>query len=67
VVGNIYVAKGANSVLQGFESISGQINVETKEPDNTDKLYFNAYMNSFGEKHINTNYAVKKNKWSNLT
>jgi len=35
VVGNIYVAKGANSVLQGFESISGQINVETKEPDNT--------------------------------
>ena len=67
VVGNIYVAKGANSVLQGFESISGQINVETKEPDNTDKIYFNAYMNSFGEKHFNTNYAVKKNKWSNLT
>lgn len=67
VVGNIYVAKGANSVLQGFESISGQINVETKDPDNTDKVYFNAYVNSFGEKHININYAVKKNKWSNLT
>jgi outer membrane receptor for ferrienterochelin and colicin len=67
VVGNIYVAKGANSVLQGFESISGQINVETNDPDNTDKVYFNAYVNSFGEKHINTNYAVKKNKWSNLT
>jgi len=67
VVGNIYVAKGANSVLQGFESISGQINVETKEPDNTDRLYFNTYVNSFGEKHINTNYAIKKNKWSNLT
>lgn len=67
VVGNIYVAKGANSVLQGFESISGQINVETKDPDNTDKVYLNAYVNSFGEKHINTNYAVKKNKWSNLT
>lgn len=67
VVGNIYVAKGANSVLQGFESISGQINVETKEPDNTDRLYFNTYMNSFGEKHLNSNYAIKKNKWSNLT
>ena len=67
VVGNIYVAKGANSVLQGFESISGQINVETKEPDNTDQLLLNSYINSFGEKHVNANYAIKKKKWSNLT
>ena len=67
LVSNIYVAKGANSVLQGFESISGQINVETKEPDNTDRLLLNSYINSFGEKHLNSNYAIKKNKWSNLT
>lgn len=67
VVGNIYVAKGANSVLQGFESISGQINVETKEPDKTDRLLLNGYVNSFGEKHVNLNHAIKKNKWSNLT
>ncbi len=67
VVDNIYVAKGANSVLQGFENISGQINVTTKDPANTDKLYLNAYMNSFLEKHINANYAVKSGDWSNLT
>ncbi len=67
LVDNIYVAKGANSVLQGYESISGQINVETKEPDNTDKLYVNAFINSFAEKHLNANYALRKNKWSNLT
>jgi outer membrane receptor for ferrienterochelin and colicin len=67
VVDNIYVAKGANSVLQGYESISGQINVETKEPDKTDKLYVNAFVNSFAEKHLNANYAFRKNKWSNLT
>jgi len=67
LVDNIYVSKGANSVLQGFESISGQINVETKEPDNTDKLLLNAYINNFSEKHFNANYAVKKGKWSNLT
>ncbi len=67
LVNNIYVSKGANSVLQGFESISGQINIETKEPDQTDKLFLNAYINSFSEKHINANYAVKKGKWSNLT
>lgn len=67
LVDNIYVAKGANSVLQGYESISGQINVETKEPDNTDHLYVNAFVNSFAEKHVNANYAFRKNKWSNLT
>lgn len=67
LVDNIYVSKGANSVLQGFESISGQINVETKEPDNTDRLLLNAYLNNFMEKHINANYAFKRNKWSNLT
>ena len=67
LVDNIYVSKGANSVLQGFESISGQINVETKEPDKTDKLFLNTYINSFSEKHLNANYAAKKGKWSNLT
>jgi outer membrane receptor for ferrienterochelin and colicin len=67
LVDNIYISKGANSVLQGFESISGQINVETKDPDQTDKLYLNAYVNSFSEKHLNANYAVSKGKWSNLT
>lgn len=67
LVDNIYVSKGANSVLQGYESISGQINVETKEPDNTDQLYLNVYMNNFMEKHLNANYAVSKEKWSNLT
>lgn len=67
LVENIWVAKGANSVLQGYESISGQINVLTKEPDKTEKLLLNGYINNFGEKHLNANYAFKKNKWSNLT
>lgn len=67
LVENIWIAKGANSVLQGYESISGQINVMTKEPDHTDKLLLNGYINNFGEKHLNSNYAFKKNKWSNLT
>ena len=67
LVDNIYVSKGANSVLQGYESISGQINVETKEPEKTDRLLLNAYMNNFLEKHFNANYAFKQGKWSNLT
>lgn len=67
LVDNIYVSKGANSVLQGYESISGQINVETKEPDKTDRLLLNAYMNNFLEKHLNANYSFDRGKWSNLT
>ncbi len=67
LVDNIFVSKGANSVLQGYESISGQINVLTKKPDATDKLLVNIYMNSFLEKQLNVNYAFQKNKWSNLS
>ena len=67
LVDNIYVSKGANSVLQGFESICGQINVETKEPDEAERLFVNAYINSFWEKHLNVIGTIKKEKWSNLS
>lgn len=67
LVNRIYVAKGANSVLQGYESISGQINVITKKPDETDVLLLNAYMNSFLERQFNANITFQKDKWSQLT
>jgi len=67
LVKNIFISKGANSVLQGFESISGQINVITKDPSSTDKLFLNVYANSFAEKQFNANFALKSGKWSNLT
>jgi len=67
LVDNIFVAKGANSVLQGFESISGQINVMTKDPGEANKLFINAYVNSFSEKQFNAIYTIKNTKWSNLT
>ena len=67
LVENIFVSKGANSVLQGYESISGQINVITKDPASSEKLLLNVYMNSFFEKQINANYTFKKGKWKNIT
>jgi outer membrane receptor for ferrienterochelin and colicin len=66
MVNNIYISKGSNSVLQGFESISGQINVETKDPANTDKLLVNGYINNFMEKHFNVNYAFKVKEWTSI-
>lgn len=66
IVDQIHVSKGANSVVQGFESISGQINVETRSPANTDKLFVNAYWNSFNEKHFNANAAFGGKNWRNM-
>ncbi|MFY8127508.1 MAG: TonB-dependent receptor [Chitinophagaceae bacterium] len=69
LVDNIFVAKGANSVLQGFESISGQINVIPKTPTTGESLLLNMYTNNFMEKHFNINYATKlgkSKKWSTL-
>ena len=66
LVDNIYISKGANSVLQGHESISGQINVETKKPNASEKLFANVYMNSFLEKHLNLATNFKRGKWHSL-
>lgn len=67
VVNNIWVTKGANSVLQGYESISGQINVITRDGSNAEPLYLNGYINSFGERHLNASATIGRNKWSNYT
>ena len=66
LVSNIFVAKGANSVLQGYESISGQINVITKDPDLQAPLFLNAYVNSFGERQLNADASFKLGGWKNL-
>lgn len=65
----IAVSKGTTSVLQGFESISGQINLESKQADKAERLFVNAYVNSFGEAHFNTNLATavgKRKKWHTI-
>ncbi len=61
----IDVGKGAGSVVNGYESMSGQINVEFKKPESSEPLYLNAYVNSFGRHELNFNKATKlKNNWS---
>ena len=69
LIENIFVSKGANSVLQGYEGIAGQINLVTKTPEKSDAFFANIYINSFAEKHINFNYATlvgKKKKWGTI-
>jgi len=62
---SIDVGKGAGSVVNGFESMTGQINLEFKKPENSEKLYINAYANSFGRTELNVNTSFKlTDKWS---
>jgi hypothetical protein len=52
-VKNIYITKGVGSVTSGYESMAGQINVAMKNPDNAERLYFNAYAGSGGRTELN--------------
>jgi outer membrane receptor for ferrienterochelin and colicin len=62
---SIDIIKGMGSVVNGYESISGQVNVRLKEPDKTDRLLFNAYVNDFGKFDLNVNTSARISpKWS---
>ncbi|MEQ9299484.1 MAG: TonB-dependent receptor [Cyclobacteriaceae bacterium] len=62
---SIDVGKGAGTVVNGYESMTGQINVELKKPENSERLYLNSYINSFGRAEVNVNHARDLNDhWS---
>lgn len=64
-VEGIQLIKGMGSVVNGFESIAGQINIELKKPVESEKLYANVYTNMFGKTDLNLNISKKLNsKWS---
>ncbi|MCK9611826.1 MAG: TonB-dependent receptor [Bacteroidales bacterium] len=65
---SILVSKGTSSVINGYESITGQINVEYKKPEtNKEPLFFNLYGNSEGRFEGNLNSTIKINeRWSTM-
>ena len=64
-VESIQLTKGTGSVANGFESIAGQINVELKKPENSEKLYLNGYVNNIGKTDLNLNLSHRLGKkWS---
>lgn len=56
---SIQISKGTSSVLNGFESITGQINVEYKKPADSEKLYLNLFGNHFGAAEANLIASTK--------
>lgn len=62
---SIDIGKGAGSVVNGYESMTGVINVELAKPENSDKLFINSYLNSQGRAELNVQLADTLNKkWS---
>lgn len=58
---SIQLGKGAGSVINGYESFTGQINTELQSPDKGDLLHFNAYVNENARNEYNLNLRQKLN------
>ncbi|MDR0970664.1 MAG: TonB-dependent receptor [Lentimicrobiaceae bacterium] len=58
----IQVSKGASSVVNGYESITGQINIDYKKPEESEKLFLNLFQSSMGRTEVNMNAKALINK-----
>ncbi|WP_165929970.1 TonB-dependent receptor plug domain-containing protein [Flavobacterium caseinilyticum] len=64
-VESIQITKGAGSVVNGFESISGQINTELIKPINDIPFFLNFYGSTDSRFELNTHFNKRiSDKWS---
>ena len=64
-VESIQITKGAGSVVNGFESIAGQINTELVKPTTDNRIFVNAFGSLNGRTELNTHYnTTLSDKWS---
>ncbi|MEM6298806.1 MAG: TonB-dependent receptor [Bacteroidota bacterium] len=62
---SIDVNKGTGSVVNGYESVTGQINLEMVKPDNPEKWFGNFYLNGAGRTELNLHTSQKvSDKWA---
>lgn len=61
---SIQISKGTGSVVNGYEQMAGQINLEFLKPDaeNADKLFVNVYSSSGGRGEVNIHTGTKFNE-----
>lgn len=63
-VESIQITKGAGSVTNGFESITGMINAEIVKPFTDNRFFVNAYGSLGGRLELNTHFNQKvSDKW----
>ena len=62
---SIQITKGAGSVINGYESISGQINYEIEKPINARPFFLNLYASEDSRYELNAHTKVKlSDKWA---
>lgn len=64
---SMQVTKGTGSVVHGYESMAGMINIELKSAEKHDLFYANGYLNLFGRAELNLQTARhldKAKRWS---
>jgi outer membrane receptor for ferrienterochelin and colicins len=61
-VESIQITKGAGSVVNGYESISGQINTELLKPLDDIPFFLNAYGDMSNRYELNTHFNTKLNE-----
>merc|ERR1711920_648667 len=67
-INSIQITKGTASVVNGYESMSGMINLELIKPSQGPRLYTNFYLNRFGRTELNLHSAqVLNDKWKTMT
>ncbi len=59
---SIQISKGTSSVINGYEAIAGQINVEYKKPEGSEILHLNMYGNDALKTEANINASYKFNE-----
>ena len=65
---SVAINKGAGSVVNGYDAITGQINYEYKKPENSERFFLNLFASRHGLFELNTNFSHRFNKkWSTLT
>lgn len=61
----VQIAKGPGSVINGYESIAGQINLELRKPTTAEPLFVNVYLDHFLRTEANITSSLQLNeRWN---
>ncbi|MDP4271626.1 MAG: TonB-dependent receptor [Bacteroidota bacterium] len=65
---SVQISKGTSSVVNGYEAITGQINLEFKKPNTVEDFYADAYTSSVHmyETNLTASRQLSKKLWTNL-
>jgi hypothetical protein len=66
---SVSISKGIGSVISGYEGITGQIQLFMKQPEDSERFFFNLYGDSNGSTDINLYKGIeigKNKKWNSM-